>query len=277
MLLRLAAIAAAACAASSAASSAAAPPRVLFRANWSAPFRVVTEAALCGSPAGGGQRRSRLPSPTEDWVLESGTPDSGFLTPTATASVDAARGLTLANHGSHLVLWRNQAFPPDSELRFGVQPQNASHGLNIVFFSASAAGGSGGSIFALDQPPRHGNYSRYTKGAIQTYSDSYFRPNGNQGIGICDRTPAGLCAANLRKDPGFHLVAAGVDLIGGQGQRVYEVTVRRKGGMLSVLVDGKAEVEWEDPAPLRGNGYVGLRQMLDTGSSLYTHFEVVGA
>ena len=48
-------------------------------------------------------------------------------------------------------------------------------------------------------------------------------------------------------------------------------------GMLSVLVDGKAEVEWEDPAPLRGNGYVGLRQMLDTGSSLYTHFEVVGA
>eukprot|EP01046_Picozoa_sp_COSAG06_P089521 COSAG06_NODE_35892_length_454_cov_0.994366_1_plen_116_part_01 len=116
MLLRLAAIAAAA-AASAASSAASSGPRVLFRANWSAPFRVVTEAALCGSPGGGGQRRSRLPSPSEDWVLESGTPDSGYLTPTATASVDAARGLTLTNHGSHLVLWRNEAFPPDSDLR----------------------------------------------------------------------------------------------------------------------------------------------------------------
>jgi hypothetical protein len=36
-------------------------------------------------------------------------------------------------------------FPQDFELRFGLKPQNASEGLNIVFFSSAVTDG-GGSI-----------------------------------------------------------------------------------------------------------------------------------
>lgn len=227
------------CGAIIAAAAATPQEQVLFAANWSAPFNYVTEASLCGPD---GRTRVREPSATDDWILESGTIESNYTVPTATASVEPS-GLNLTNHGSHLVLWRNQIFPPDSELRFGVLPAHDTHGLNIVFFSASVVNTSG-SIFALDQPLRQGNYRQYTRGSIQTYSDSYFRPNGKNGTGICDRTPQGLCAANLRKDPGFHLVAAGIDLVGGKGQRAYEVVVRRQGATIKLLVDGEAEVEW---------------------------------
>ena len=77
-------------------------------------------------------------------------------------------------------------------------------------------------------------------------------------------------------------MAKGVDLIScGQprthecASRVYEVVVRRQCGTIAVLVDGKGSIEWEDPAPLAGPGFIGLRQMLDTRASLYTHFEVL--
>ena len=99
-------------------------------------------------------------------------------------------------------------------------------------------------------------------------------PDGKNGSGICDRTPQGLCAGNLRRDPGFKLVQAGVDLIGGGPPKVYEVVVRRDRGVIQVLVDGKGSVEWVDPQPY-GGGYFGLRQMWQTNSSVYSHFEVV--
>jgi hypothetical protein len=258
--------------------SSSAAGKVLFRANWSAPFHVVEESKLLAE-SDGILKRVRMPQdvdPAVDWVLESGTPDSNYMVPTGTASITSG-GLNLSCAGSHVVLWRNQWFPPRCELRFGVSPLNTSNGLNIVFFGASADSkiSSNGSIFALPLAPRQGNYTRYNNDPnINVYSDSYFRPDGKTGPGICDRTPEGLCAANLRRDPGFKMVKAGIDLIGGGPSKVYEVVVRRDRGMIQVLVDGKASVEWEDPQPY-GGGYFGLRQMWQTNSSLYSHFEVV--
>ena len=78
---------------------------------------------------------------------------------------------------------------------------------------------------------------------------------------------------SLSVDQGFKLVKAGVDLIGGGPSKVYEVVVRRDQGMIQVLVDGQASVEWEDPYPY-GGGYFGLRQMWQTNSSVYPYFEV---
>ena len=252
--------------------------KVLFRANWSAPFRVVEESSLLAK-SDGIVKRVRMPEdadPAVDWVLESGTPASNYTVPTGTASI-TPRGLNLSCAGSHVVLWRNQWFPPRCELRFGVKPLNTSNGLNIVFFGASAdiKLSPNRSIFALPLPPRQGNYTRYNNDPnLNVYSDSYFRPDGKKGAGICDRTPQGLCAANLRRDPGFKMVKTGIDLIGGGPSKVYEVAVRRDQGMIQLFVDGKASVEWEDPQPY-GGGYFGLRQMWQTNSSLYSYFEVV--
>eukprot|EP01047_Picozoa_sp_COSAG01_P095334 COSAG01_NODE_26057_length_724_cov_27.251200_1_plen_57_part_00 len=53
------------------------------------------------------------------------------------------------------------------------------------------------------------------------------------------------------------------------------VVRRSPGGHVLLLVDGKSEVEWVDSTPL-GGGYIGLRQMLNTLSSTYTHFDVYG-
>jgi hypothetical protein len=174
-----------------------APPQtVLFAANFSAPFSLVTEAALLDAS---GSRRMKTPSALDEWVLESGAPPLyNQALATATAGPD---GLTLTNNGCHLVLWLNKQFPASSELRFGMEPRNASEGLNIVFFSSAVLGGTGGSIFALDLPPRQGSYANYNNASLQTYSDSYFRPNGKGGVGVCDKTPTGNCQANLRKDP----------------------------------------------------------------------------
>ena len=268
--------------------------RLLYRADFTSLPRIVTEDTLCGGIPGG--HRKRLPSADEDWVLESGFipaggggggggggpakegPGISFATAEANGS-----GMRLHNNGSHLVLWNTRPFPVgpevDVELRFGVEPQNDTEGLNIVFFAAST-NSTGESIFALDVPPRRGNYSRYTKGSLNAYSDSYFRPDGKAGPGICDRDPQGRCAANLRKNPGFHLVAAGEDVMEHRGQRVYEVHVRRSGrdGVIELLVDNRTSVRWTDssPLPAPGMGFVGLRQMAHTGSSLYTFFEVWG-
>ena len=240
----------------------------LFSADFDKPLDVISEKELCG-----GSKRQRLP--TAQWVLESGY--NGNFSEASSGS----GSLAILNKGSHCVLWRNQAFPDSFVLKFGVEPANISHGLNIVFFSAAAGVGAakpGGSIFAIDLPPRQGNYSKYTKGAIATYSDSYFRPDGHNGSGICDRNSDGKCVANLRKDPGFHLVGHGIDLMSNRGPpgHVFEVVVRRSGktGVIILSVDGANEVTWTDPEPFTGTGYIGLRQMANTGSSRYTHFDV---
>lgn len=83
--------------------------------------------------------------------------------------------------------------------------------------------------------------------------------------------------ANLRKDPGFNLVAVGTDLISNHkpaNGQAFEVRVLRQGGHILLSVDGRPEVEWTDQNPL-GAGYIGLRQMSNTQSATYTHFDVL--
>lgn len=105
-----------------------------------------------------GSKRVKLPK--SEWVLESGCALEPSRHPPLSAASTANGVLTIRNQGSHCVLWANRPFPQHVELRFGVRPQNNSAGLNIVFFSASGLP-DGGSIFALNLPPRHGNYSKW--------------------------------------------------------------------------------------------------------------------
>jgi len=238
----------------------------LFSTDFSTPLDVVPEASLLG-PNG-----SRVKMPSALWVIES----QGHNSTASTASGN----LTIANRGSHCVLWLNRRFPPQIDIRFSFMPVNVTNGLAIVFFSAAPPNATAtGSIFDLSLPPRHGDYANYFNG-LATYSDSYFRPDGRTGPGDCDRNATtGLCIANLRKDPGFHLVASGNDLVGGHrpaNGRAFEVRVVRLGGQIVLSVDGAPEVTWTDPSPL-GGGYIGLRQMSNTGQASYTHLDVYPA
>ena len=269
----------------SAAATAPPPPpqQLLYRANFSAALDVTCEADLLG-PSG----KVRVREPTSAWVLES----QGNASVAATT---AGGRLAMRNHGAHMVLWANRAFPPDYELRFGVAPNSTEHGLAIVFFSTTANDKSLRSIFALSLPPRNGDYANYHSGALGGYSDSYYRgdaygPAGkplpaNETPPACSVNPHdGKCAANLRKNPGFHLVQQGDDLLIHRAPRdgvAFEVVLRKLGAALSVTVDGAPAIAWTDNSssttgPLAG-GFIGLRQMAAMGVGTYTHFEVFTA
>jgi hypothetical protein len=267
---------------SAAATGAPAPQQqLLYRANFSAALDVTCEADLLGP---GGKARAR--EPTSAWVLES----QGNASVAATT---AGGRLAMRNNGAHMVLWANRAFPSDYELRFGVAPNSTEHGLAIVFFSTTANDKNLSSIFALSLPPRNGDYANYTKGALGGYSDSYYRgdafgPAGkplpaNETPPACDVNPHdGKCTANLRKNPGFHLVQQGDDLLIHRAPRdgvAFEVVLRKLGAALTVTVDGAPAIAWTDNSstgPLAG-GFIGLRQMAATGVGTYTHFEVFTA
>ena len=264
-----------------------APRGLLYTADFAKPLRVQYEADLLNAT---GQRAAL---PTAEWVLESEQNASGVAT--------AGGKLSMTNAGSHMVLWLNRPFPANTELRFGLMPHNTSVGLSIVFFGAAPltnvskyAGET--SIFGLSLPARGGAYKNYHSGALQCYSDSYYRAgNWNQS---CQLNPStGRCCANLRKNPGFNLVQQGDDLIIHRAPKngvAFEVVVRRAGDAhaaagasganastanITVSVDGEDELTWIDdgPGPPLGGGYIGLRQMASMGTGTYTHFDVYAA
>jgi hypothetical protein len=198
----------------------------------------------------------------------------------------------MENRGSHMVLWANQLFPAEGEVRFGVMPATSSVGLNIVFYATMPLRNvtkfaNATSIFDLSLPPRGGNYPAYhgsdnggrVRGSILGYSASYWRAgNGSQA---CDRNPRdGKCTANLRKNPGFVIAAQGDDLVldrAPKNGKTFEIVLRRVGAKTTITVDGELSLEYLDDGkispPFKG-GYVGLRQMLTTRIGVYTHFEV---
>ena len=252
--------------------------KLIYSANFSTALDVCAEASLLGP----GGRRARLPKC--DWVLESQLNASR-------ASTEKGR-LLIKNNGGHSVLWATRKFEDNYELRYGFAPLNASNGLAIVFWSTTPASDPLGSIFGFSLPARTGDYRNYFNGSVSTYSLSYFRADGIAGHGICDRNAAGRCEANMRKDPGFVVQEAGNDLISGRtplNGKAFEVVVRKAGPSISVAVDGVDELVFSDngsvpckpchgcscpePGPLAG-GYIGLRQMENTGLAHYTRFDV---
>ena len=261
--------------------SAAAPDAraAIYSADFTAPLDLEFEADLLDRTG-----KHRVRAPTADWVLES--VDNGSVAYTRDGQ------LYMENSGSHMVLWANQPFPAEGEVRFGVMPATTSVGLNIVFYATMPLRNvtkfaNATSIFDLSLPPRGGNYPAYhgsdkggrVGGSILGYSASYWRAgNGSQA---CDRNPRdGKCTANLRKNPGFVITAQGDDLVLGRAPKngkAFEIVLRRVGAKTTITVDGELSLEYVDDGkmspPFKG-GYVGLRQMLTTRIGVYTHFEV---
>jgi len=227
--------------------------RLLYEADFSKPLRFVKEDDLVRDG-----RRVRRPEDV-DWVLEG----------KASARVEGGR-LYLTNDAGHLVFWNTRTFPDSFLLEFGVSPADANNGLNIVFFAAT--GRDGGDIFELDQPFRGGEFKTYHSGQLNCYHASYWAvdPRGNlRGT------------AHVRKNFGFHLVAAGKDFMAGQGPGPHRVRVLKLGARIQAEVAGKLAVQWSDDGrtygPVLHQGRIGLRQMSHSKECSYTGFKVWAA
>jgi len=222
----------------------------LYASDFSKPLKFIKEADLFTDG-----RRARKPAGV-DWVLEG----------KASARVENGR-LFRKNDAGHLVFWNTREFPADVLIEFGVSPADSNKGLNIVFFAAK--GRDGGSIFDPGQPMRDGLFKTYHSGAINCYHVSYWATGAGGEV---------RGTSHIRKNHGFHLVAMGRDFIAGQGAGPHRIRVLKLGHQISVEVNGKIAVRWEDDGktfgPVLKEGHVALRQMAHTGECSYTHLKV---
>ena len=160
----------------------------------------------------------------------------------------------------HHVFWCPKRFPESFVAQWEAQNLETDAGLCIVFFAA-AAKEDGGSIFDEDLPERDGTFSQYTKGAIRCYHASYYANAAHNP----DRQQT-----NLRKNPGFHLVAEGPEGIPTKSEKPHTLTLAKHGNHIRLWIDQKKVIDWTDEGEQggkpHGDGYIGLRQMK------WTHF-----
>ena len=256
--------------------------------------------------------RLRARVPTSQWVLESGhnmslaKAENGKLVLETWKAVDAdsdAVAVAVGNangtfqkydHDAHAVLWLNAVIPDSFALHFGIQVHdngnNKWSASNVLLFAATSLNGlDDGNIFGLHQPVRAGWYPHYRQSCknryascltLKGYTFTYLR-GGRHCQGRQCETPK---LTNLRRNPSSRGRCeipehVGTDLIVGQSngssqtQRVYEVIVVKRHGVITATVDGEVSAEWEDDTPL-GAGFIGLRQMKNSARCTYHWFDV---
>lgn len=160
----------------------------------------------------------------------------------------------------HHVFWCPKRFPESFIAQWDARNMETDAGLCIVFFAAAALDDDG-SIFRDDLPKRDGTFSQYTKGAIRCYHTSYYANAAHKP----DRQQT-----NLRKNPGFHLVAEGQEGVPTKSEAVHAITLAKLGPHIRLWVDDKKVIDWTDTGktggPPHGDGFIGFRQMQ------WTHF-----
>ena len=155
---------------------------------------------------------------------------------------------------ANVVLWCPEEFPPDITVEWDFWPIREP-GLCILFFHAK--GRHGEDLFELR--PRTGPYEQYHHGDFDTYHVSYFRR----------RWPAerAFHTCNLRKSPGFHLVAQGADPLPpvvDARDAFYRIEVVKDGAHVSFAIDDLPLFAWADDestGPRVREGRIGFRQM----------------
>ncbi|KAF1955371.1 YesU protein [Byssothecium circinans] len=160
----------------------------------------------------------------------------------------------------YFVYWLPESFPDRIRITWDFSPIQEP-GLAMFFFGASSLV-DGGSIFNASLAPRNGSYPQYHSGDIRTLHASYFRRRWPE--------ERAFHLANLRKSPGFNLVAQGADPLPSvvdTGGAFYRVEVVKDGPEVTFKINGLVLFEWADggdddgTGPVVGGGSIGLRQM----------------
>lgn len=164
------------------------------------------------------------------------------------------------------VFWLNKELPDNFLIEYAFTPERSDRGLNILFFNAR--GSDGGSIFDLSQPTRHGWFRSYIVGEIDNYHISPWATDGT----VLRRT------ANLRKNSGFRLLAAGNDRMARPGRETHLVRFAKMGARMELESDGILALRHEDDGlaygPVHEGGIAGLRFMAHTGSATVHFFRI---
>lgn len=167
------------------------------------------------------------------------------------STADAEEG-----QAANLVLWCGEAFGDGIEISWDFHPLTEP-GLAILFFHA--AGADGRDLFDPTLAPRSGPYEQYHSSDIATYHVSYFRRMW--------ATERRFHTCNLRKSPGFHLVAQGADPLPSalDADAPYRVAVAARQGRVTFSIDGLTLFSWQDDDAPGGRrltgGRLGFRQM----------------
>ncbi|TID26296.1 DUF1961-domain-containing protein [Venturia nashicola] len=168
--------------------------------------------------------------------------------------------LTLSGAGNpddYFVYWLPEIFPDRIRISWDFQPI-AEPGLAMFFFGATSL--TGGSVFDPAMKKRNGSYAQYHSSDVKLLHASYFRrrwPEERQ-----------FHLANLRKSPGFHLVAQGADPlpdVGDVGSAFYKIEVVKDGKSVKFSINGLLVFEFEDEEGETGTivkgGRIAFRQM----------------
>ncbi len=242
--------------------------KLLYAADFSQPLDVVNETELFE-----GDKRVRQPE--AEWVLEAnGTAqtedgklrlETGNFTPPSRWE----NGKPVWEMPGHVVLWLNQRMPDDILVEYEMEPYDSKRGLHILFFGARAAA-DGGSIFQDGMPAREGDFRNYIfkEDEYNSYHISFWAAP----MDIVRRT------ANLRKNNGFFLLAAGDDRIVEQGPGPHKIRVLKSGGRIAAEVNGVKVFDYLDDGKSHGpvftDGYLGLRMMGDSKWLKISDFKV---
>lgn len=198
------------------------------------------------------------PSDLEGWVAEGPVgvehADGGmrlFSTADEPALAAAGRG----DH-AHFTYWCPEVFGPDLEISWDFRPLSGL-GLAMLFFAAT--GTMGRDLFDPSLQRRTGYYPQYHSGDVGALHVSYYRRKWP--------TERRFHTCNLRKSPGFHLVAQGADPLPpiADVDGHYRVRVSKRGAEIAFAIDDLELFRWTDDGgtggqPL-GAGRIGFRQM----------------
>jgi Domain of unknown function (DUF1961) len=206
------------------------------------------------------------PARLKDWRLEGGKKMSVAGGKLVLESTDEG---SPADNKDHLVCWLTKEIPADFLLESSVRPRSRRDGLNIVFFNARGLRGE--NVFDPGLAPRNGLFQQYHSGDLKNYHISYWASTLENG----PRNDA-----NLRKNPGFHLVAVGKDLVTPAPADSFQtIRLYKRGGVIRLMVDDVVSVAYDDDGQTNGpiwshSGWIGLRQMGRTVRCEYEDLKV---
>jgi hypothetical protein len=157
----------------------------------------------------------------------------------------------------YFVYWLPEIFPDRIRISWEFSPTQEP-GLAMFFFGATSV--AGGSIFDPSLKPRNGSYPQYHSSDIKLLHASYFRRRWPE--------ERAFHLANLRKSPGFNLVAQGADplpAVEDVAGAFYKVEVVKDKREVSFSINGLLLFSFDDTktdtGPVVREGRIALRQM----------------
>ena len=191
----------------------------------------------------------RTPSDVAEWVAEG--PMRAAEGPDGLELESAADDAKLGDH-AHFTVWCPTELPDRIRISWSFRPLT-DEGLAMVFFAAT---GIGADLFSSRLAPRTGYYPEYHSGDIRTLHASYYRRKW--------QSERRFTTTNLRRSPGFQLVAQGADPLPAIDDidGFYRVHVDKDGPSVRFGIDGLTLFGWRDESDdILAGGRMGFRHM----------------